>query len=417
MRNDPRSSSSRKAALLVMTSVLGMSGCSTGTNFLSGHLDSPLFHTAVNETSPNADIVVIKTDPVAVASTSKPKAIVQPANSPARLSPGNSDWCEYLYEDAATEATIMRSPTLTGSVDDNSKANLNLGLSLSSFTKAGIVERSAEAKCRRYIAEIGLQKIAFVSPQGLTAAGYRAKAKNITGRKTEMNDLRKLITRQLQAGVITAEKATALRVAIDELSAEADAAKSQADRRLTDLVKPGQSAKNLSRDLLIADADLQDLNSELRSADVMDLSVQAGWNDDDLGDGFDVADDSFSGKVSFSVKLGALNPKRFEHEERAKQARARSITTEEGGTLWQLGILRKAHERAMQGLEDSRGKLVSAIDEANRLIAALRSVDNPEFVGPLIAARVQVMKLKAEQAAIDGSLAEIRSNMKALSTG
>mgnify|MGYP000892867986 CR=1 FL=1 len=39
--------------------------------------------------------------------------------------------------------------------------------------------QSAEVRCRLYKAESGLHKLVFLSPQGLTAAGYRAKADTI----------------------------------------------------------------------------------------------------------------------------------------------------------------------------------------------------------------------------------------------
>ena len=95
-------------------------------------------------------------------------AIVVPASSDTVL----PAWCEHINEDTAAQTTIMRSPTLSGSVTDEASASLSLGMSLSSYVKAGLLEIAADAKCRRYLAESGLQKLIFITPQGLTAAGF-----------------------------------------------------------------------------------------------------------------------------------------------------------------------------------------------------------------------------------------------------
>jgi hypothetical protein len=149
----------------------------------------------------------------------------------------------------------------------------------------------------------------------------------------------------------------------------------------------------------------------------MDVTVSAGWADHNIDDGFDTQQDSFSGKVSFSIKLGAVAPRRFEHERLAKQARLNAITTQEGGALWQIEALRRAHERALDGLSQSRFKLNDALAEANRLVATLSSVENPEFMSTLIAAKIQVVKLQAERAAVDDSIQEIGKNIKRLKIG
>jgi hypothetical protein len=136
-----------------------------------------------------------------------------------------------------------------------------------------------------------------------------------------------------------------------------------------------------------------------------------------MDDGFDVQNDSFSGKVSFSFKLGALAPQRFAHERQAKEAKLNAIRDQEGGTLWQIQMLHKAHARALAGLTDSQTKLNEALAEALKLVTVLSSVQNPEFIGTLIAAKIQVVRLLADKAAIDGSIEEIEQNMKRLRVG
>jgi hypothetical protein len=294
---------------------------------------------------------------------------------------------------------------------------VSLGLSVTDFAKANVLEETAEARCRRYMAESGLQKLIFLSPQGLTSSGYRAKAESIGKRKKDIQALRRRISQAMADGFVDHERATNLMGFADQLLAEAAQAKSQADRRTGDFLGAKDRASLLGKELLRAEADLEDLNSRMRTFDAVDVSVSAGWNDDLADNGFDKAKDSFGGKVSFSVKLGAVAPSRFEHEERAKQAKLRAIG-EEGGPLWQVNVLRLAHERAIAGLEESRGKIDSAIAEANKLLAALEGVKNPEFQATGLQARFRIIQLKADKAAVEGSLAEIRSNLKRLkSTG
>jgi hypothetical protein len=204
-------------------------------------------------------------------------------------------------------------------VDDGSKAAVSLGVSVSNFTKARLIEEAARVKCRRYLAETGLQKLVFITPQGLTAAGFRAKSNSILGRKADLDELRQQIKYELRRGNINVEKATSLSVLIDEINAEGNAAKSQADRRLADDLGKPLGAAILGEDLLKAEAELEAINNRIRTVDAMDVSVSAGWNDESLRDGFDVQDDSFSGKVSFSFKLGAVSPQRFAHERRRRK--------------------------------------------------------------------------------------------------
>jgi hypothetical protein len=409
MPDGRRSSSSHGVSLLVLASVIGMAGCSGDMGLLSGAKGLRL-------TTVDVEPMVQESALTAMLKKTPDKVEIIPASSIETNEAETSEWCRYLKEDSAAQATILRSPSLSGSVNDSGRTALSLGLSASSFAKANLVEEEARIKCRRYIAESGLQKLAFISPQGLTAAGFRAKAKSIDSRKIQLAALRNLIKSEVQKGNVNAEKATSLVVLIDQIVAEGNAARSQADRRLADGYGAPQNAAVLGNDLLRAEDELERLNSRMRTADVMDLSVSAGWNDDKLNNGFDASNDSFSGKVSFSVKLGALAPQRFDHERLAREAKLRAIRNQEGGSLWQIDTLRKAHERALDGLMVSQVKLNEALTEAKKLVATLLSVSNPEFAGTLIAAKIQVVRLQADKAAVAGSIQEIGENIKRLKT-
>ena len=79
--------------------------------------------------------------------------------------------------------------------------------------------------------------------------------------------------------------------------------------------------------------------------------------------------------------------------------------------------MRHAHERSIFGLEESRRSIDKAMKEARHLLAVLDSVPQPEFEGARLNARFEIMKLKADQAGVVGSLAEIRKNLKRLQNG
>ncbi len=398
---------SKKHRLTLPLTLLALAGCAgqsalLGEGFRLSILEAP------------REVRVVKT---AEAPALKPTVIdratvITPvATTPSRL----PAWCEYLMEDTAAQTTIMRSPRLSGSSADDGKSSLSLGVSVSDFAKANVLEETAEVRCRRYMAETGLQKLVFLSPQGLTSAGFRAKANAIAKRKSEIVALRRHVSHAMNDGYLDREKATMLMGLADQIFAEAGNAKSQADRRTSDLLGSRDRASILGRELLRAEADLEDLNSRMRTFDSVDVSLSAGWSDDVTRDNFSVDRNGFSGRLSVSMKLGAALPQRFEHEKRAKQARLRAVT-EEGGALWQVNVLRLAHERAIEGLIDSSSKIDSAIAETRKLVATLKGVEAPEFQGTGIQAKFRLIQLESDKAAVLGSIAEIRENMQRLQT-
>lgn len=402
--SDPRPAN-YSGVLLAMTV---LAGCVGGQSLLG---ESPLLRLATY----NDDKAVLAAPRPAVMTAAKPPAA--PGNGvqivPAAAEPGVSAWCDYLREDAAAQTTVLRAPSLRGSLADDGSASLALGLSVTDFVKANAMEQTAEARCRKYLAENGLQKLVFLAPQGLTAAGFRAKFKAIEGQRREIARLNERAKRAMESGVLDRETATAIQVLSDQILADASAAKSQSDRRLEDSLAPSGTAKAYGAELLRAEGDLEDLSNRMRTLDAMDVSLSAGWSDDVQSNGLAIADDSFSGKISFSLKLGALAPNRFAHEEAAKRAKLKAVSGE-GGALWQVAVLRRAHERALAGLEEQQQSLESALAKAEKLAGVLATVANPEFEPPLIQARLQIIKLKADRAGVQGSIAEILANMKKL---
>lgn len=399
-----RSSSSRSAATFVLTAVLGLSGCANGTALLTGG-DAPeakapaLRHTLVEDT--------------AAASA----AAIQPAADVAAQDEPRSAWCTYLKENAAADAALLRSPTLSGTIDDEQKGSVNLSLSISSLSRAALIEKQARVNCRRYLAETGLQKVVFLAPQTLSAAGYRARYKAVEARAAGLEVLRKRIRSETAAGNLAADKAAGLTAMIDGLYADAAAARSEYERRSGAEDALTGPAAAYSAELMAAEADLSAIDSKLRTADAFDVSLSAGYSDGDVGDGFDSVHDGVNGKLSFSMKLGAFTPGRFEHERRARDARIAAIRDQEGGALWQIRALRDAHLKAISGLEESQARIEKAIAGTKRYLALVSNTPDPDFTGPAIEARIRMVQLEADIAAVTGSLAEIKRKLKQLGTG
>jgi hypothetical protein len=296
-------------------------------------------------------------------------------------------------------------------VDDSGKLGVSLGVSVSSFTKAKLIEEAAQVKCRSHLAREGLQKRELVAPVGLTAAGYRAKSISILVRKDELAELREQIKYELRRGNITAEKAASLSALIDEINLEGNVAKLQAARPIP-VVAKAPEAGPFGEDLIQAEAELDAINKKIRTAEAVDVSVSAGWDDLGLRDGFDVQENSFGGKVSVSFKLGAMAPQRFAHERRARDAKLRALQGQVNAPDRLIAAQRQAQQQALADLTQSQARLNETLADTIKLVKVLGSVSSPEFSGTFIAAKIQVVRLLAEKAAVDGSIDEIRKTLK-----
>jgi hypothetical protein len=410
---DARHFSSKKLAAMLL--VLTAAGCAGGAGRLLDNHNRGELRLATLDAPPVVSASALVEQMQVTPAAAEPETIEDQVkiDDPQE----KSAWCRYIKEDSAAQANILRSPSLGGSVNDEGKASLTLGVSVSSFAKAQLVEQAAQAKCRRYLAESGLQKLVFVSPHELTGAGFRAKYEAISARLALLDAVRADIDRQLAAGNIDAETAASLGVAINEFIASGSEAKSQADRRVGLGSDGALGADGLSRDLLAAEDRLYDLDNSMRTADAMDVRLEGGWHDQGAGDSFNPFDSGFTGKVSFSMKLGALAPSRFAHEDNARRALAEAITSQEGGIVWQTRMLYQAHEKALAGLYGARDELDAALAKSRKLVALIGSAENPDYVATLLRAKLEILRLETDLAGTNGSIGEIRNNMQRLKMG
>ncbi|HUQ37686.1 MAG TPA: hypothetical protein VM144_15045 [Aestuariivirga sp.] len=379
-------------ATLILGSVLGLAGCTAGG--------------LLTDQNKPASLRLVTLD-----ATAQPGVEIRPATFSETDASSNSAWCQYLKEDSAAEATILRSPSLNGSVDDSGKLGVSLGVSISSFNRARLIEEAAQVKCRSHLAQAGLQKRAVAAPLGLTAAGYQAKSISILVRKNDLAELREQIKFELRRGNITAEKAASLSGLIDEINLEGNVAKLKAARPAQVVVKAPEAGP-FGGDFIQAEAELDAINRKIRTAEAVDVSVSAGWNDLGLRDGFDAEGDSFGGKVSVSFKLGAMAPQRFEHERRGRDAKLKALQEQVNAPDRQIVAQRQAQQQVLADLAQSQARLNETLADTIKLVKVLGSVSSPEFAGTFIAAKIQVVRLLAEKAAVDGSITEIRQNIR-----
>ena len=71
-----------------------------------------------------------------------------------------------------------------------------------------------------------------------------------------------------------------------------------------------------------------------------------------------------------------------------------------------------AQRQSLADLTQSQARLNQTLADTVKLVKILGSVSSPEFAGTFIAAKIQVVRLLSEKAAVDGSIDEIRQSMK-----
>jgi hypothetical protein len=74
-------------------------------------------------------------------------------------------------------------------------------------------------------------------------------------------------------------------------------------------------------------------------------------------------------------------------------------------------------QQALANLVQSQARLNETLADTIKLVKILDSVSSPDFAGTFIAAKIQVVRLRAEKAAVDGSIDEIRQSMKRPTAG
>ena len=374
-----------------------------------------------------------KTKPAAAPSTEKKVALKPPASQPPLFGADNpkrstlggltrepaqsaSAWCEYLRRDAAATATILRSPTVAGEINDVGDKAIAIDLDVMDLAKARLIERAAIARCKRFQANVTLKEQAIAQPHRLTRAGFRAKADLIDSRRGLLRSYKKQTTKALEEGNMTVAHASGLTVAIARIIADGARARSQADRRSAARYDVRHDIGLAQADLVAATRELDRIKRHIRTTDALSLKVIGGWRGKESGgtnsldrDETDTGGTDYYGKLKMSVRLGALNPARRWHELAASEAQLQALR-EEGGPVWVLQMVSDAHRKALQGLYAAQTQLQQNAFELRRAIQRFSIGDRRQFLAALLKAKIELIQTDAQIAALAASIAEIRSS-------
>lgn len=402
MSNAARSSFNlAKIACSLMLTASMLSGCMTNSKLRLMETFSFQRNEATGSVSPTAAPVEKTATIDKTVTNSAAKAPVAP----------RSAWCNYTAADAGAEASILRSPTLNASASDGGSKSISLGMNLLDFAKANEVENVAQLRCQQKQSEGSLSILLLVANQSNTALGSAAKANYLSQSMGKLDAVAAQSRDLLNSGDITAAEASMIETRLARVRQSHAEAKVEAAKVETIAGGKGLTVPNAASRLRFAEQKLQESNARMRTLNAMSVNVETGWQANDRnvlttssGSG------QFFGKVSVGLRFGAISPNRMRYEEAAQQARVAALGESYTGIVWQSDRAAESVESARKGLATSHGAIAGALNNARETLAALRGSDRVELASTQLIAEVDVIALAAELAAIDASLATLKSN-------
>ena len=327
--------------------------------------------------------------------------------------PGQSQWCRYLLEDASVQAILLLAPTLSGEMNDEGRKEASLGFDLMNILKAGLIEDTATAKCRRYLARSALDRMAIVSAKLLDRTGYEAKATQVKNSRDALEGIRSNINNSLNNGVLDRVQAMKLLLAVDRIIVAGELAAAEAARREGLVPFDLNNLSRLADQMIRAENEVAELASDIRSTDAVSVSINSGWRDGLMSDGLQIQEDDFYASVKVSVKLGAFNPARYRHEELSTQARLHAYQSEPGSIFWSLREIEEAQLRTRSGLVEARDALLISRTAAQRL-SELLPQGEPDYASQRYGTEIEIIRLDGDIASINAILNRIDHNLEEL---
>ncbi len=406
-------------ALVALSLFLGACA-STSSDLISQVSSSPAVVETARKATPQSEPQSGPlTIPAILARNKQPyrRPVIMPARAsaarPGIVKSGGSSWCTYLTQSAAADATILRAPTVSASINRRGNKGVAVNYDLMNIAKAELIDAAAQAKCRRYVANAALNRMAVAAPNVLSRQGYLAKSRVIDRRARKLQAIKTLVRRELVSGNLDRAQATKLMLATDRLVADGATSASQASRRQGLVSFDLENLTQLSQQLLKAERDLADINSNIRSADAFSVNLGGGWREAGREAGAIVPKSDFYGGVNFSIKLGALNPARFAYEAAATRARLRAYRDEPGGVFWKLDELKKAQLQGRAGVAKTLRTLIASQVIARRQKTNLPAND-PGFLVLRYGTEIELIRLEAEISGTRATLQQIDRNMAKL---
>jgi len=329
-------------------------------------------------------------------------------------------WCRYLRTSAETEATIVGSPSVSASSDDDGSGSVTIGMNLLDFKKADLIRQSGNARCRAHTASRKIEGTLGLAAEETSFAANWAKQDYVRRNMSTLNRIQAQAAGLVSGGSMTVQDKNAIAARISELKAEMNKARAEADKR-KDL--PGFSLdqiKSRNGALVEATNDLQNIERDLRTTDAIDLSVQTGYryNGEFNNQLQRNNDDGYFASVKVGVKLGALTQRRQDLEGEAASARLDALFEENTGTVWKTGFVEKSIANSLVSLRKSERSLSAALAQTNDTISKLENAERTEVIRTQMSARIERVKLLSDIAAVRASIKQLEDNrrkIKALS--
>ncbi len=324
--------------------------------------------------------------------------------------------CRYIFATAGADATLLRTPTVSGEIDHDGNLGASIAYDVVDMRRARLKEELADADCRRASAISKITSLLVTSPQSLTRAGYVAKANSLRNSRSKLNNVRRQIRNGVSEGLITTQTATVLRQTVDRVQAQEARIRGEASRRdVVDAVQI-QSVEGLDRELVAAEEEVARISREVRQANTFNVNVSGGYNVPEEDNAFISSNrDDFYGNVKMSVRLGAFSSKRQAYEDEVTSARMDGLFEDQSGVFWRVRELQKANARALNSLLVQRREVAAALSESLNNSRLGSAAYEPELFVPKVRGQIDAVTLKAELAGLDATIADTRRISRKLS--
>jgi len=317
----------------------------------------------------------------------------------------NSAWCRYLDANARAQSAILRSPTISGDINDEGDGGVNVSYDFVDLARANLKEEAAGIRCKRYLVSNRLARMMIVAPQSLTLAGNRAKADYLKSKRGKLNSIKKKIKAHISNGQMTVQLGTALMQQAETVASLEFRARAEALRRASIGKMDTGRIIGLDNELIDTERALQEIDRRSRSVDAIKVSISAGYGyQGDSG----IRSNSGYGKLKLSYRLGAISPVRQEYEEIAAQARVDALREKNNGILWRSNEMSQAISRAYKGMAAQRLQLQKALAEARRNTAVFVKGYEIEMLQPRYRAQIDEIAIEANLRGIDATLIDMR---------
>ena len=320
--------------------------------------------------------------------------------------------CRFLKNSAEAEATVIASPTLEATSDEEGSGSVSLNMNLFDFKKAELVKSSADAKCAYHLASKQIDGTLSYAKQSTQQARNDAKYRFLQSQLSELNQINRSAITKMQNGLMTRQDANQVQAAIGQIKAEMQLAKAEANKA-KDLPPLDRNAiKQGHTNLVLAGQRLQQIERDIRTNDALELTLGAGYRYNERNTGINTSsfeDDAFA-KVTLGVRLGAFSKRRIMAEEAAESARMDTLFEQNTGAIWRTEITKRSIDRLITDLGRTETELNKAEQKPHDTIMALGSVGVSRNPVLELQARLQKISIGAQLAETRAAIAQLRKN-------